>query len=354
MARPRKPWYRADRGAWYVEVDGKQVPLGPHPDAFPAPQKSKGGWNPPPPIAAAFGRLMEPKGDAPEPPSPKDSIVSLLGAYLDWTEAHKSPATYALRRHFLASFVKFRGVKVLRPDRVTVDLVEAWLNAYPKWKASRRHATLCVLAAFNWAVKRGKVARNPVAAIEVPAQTRVLAYLSADRRKVIFDATNDAAFRDVLTALAETGCRPGEISAVTAADVNLGAGVWVLRRHKTGEKTGKPRTVYLTDAMVALSKELTARNPAGPLFLNYRKRPWNKNSIRCRFRKLRARFPAFGHFTAYSYRRAFVTDALERGVDVVQVAELVGHAGTDMVMRHYNQIHERVAHMRAMAAKAAG
>ncbi len=188
----------------------------------------------------------------------------------------------------------------------------------------------------------------------MPAQTRVLAYLTAGQRRELFDATKDAAFRAVLAALAETGCRPGEVAAVTAADADLAAGVWVLRRHKTAGKTGKPRTVYLTDAMVTLSKELIARNPAGPLFLNSRKRPWNINSVRCRFRTLRARFPAFGHFTAYSYRRAYVTAALERGVDVVQVAELVGHAGTDMIMRHYNQTHERVAHMRAMAAKATG
>jgi integrase len=158
----------------------------------------------------------------------------------------------------------------------------------------------------------------------------------------------------VLTALSETGCRPGEISAVTAADVNLELGVWVLKAHKTGKKTGKPRVVYLTEAMVALTRKLMAKNPTGPLFLNYRKKPWNRNAIRCRFQAFWKLFPAFGHLTAYSYRRAFVTDALERGVDVVKVAELVGHSGTDMVMRHYNQLQQRVAHMREMAQKAAG
>ena len=139
-----------------------------------------------------------------------------------------------------------------------------------------------------------------------------------------------------------------------AADADLEAGVWTLREHKTGRKTGKPRTVYLTAAMAALTGELAALNPEGPLFLNYRKKPWNRNSIRCRFRALRKRFPAFGHFTATSLRRAFVTDALERGVDVAKVAELVGHTGTDMVMRHYHQLQERVKHMRDMAEKAVG
>ena len=57
MALPRKPWYRADRATWYVEVDGKQVPLGPHPHAFPTLQKSRRGWKPPPPIPRSGGSI---------------------------------------------------------------------------------------------------------------------------------------------------------------------------------------------------------------------------------------------------------------------------------------------------------
>jgi integrase len=42
-----------------------------------------------------------------------------------------------------------------------------------------------------------------------------------------------------------TGCRPGEIARVTAADVDVDRGLWVLKKHKTAKKTGKPRLVYL-------------------------------------------------------------------------------------------------------------
>jgi hypothetical protein len=39
LARPRKPWFRKERNAWFVEIDGRQVPLGEHPAAFPRPSK---------------------------------------------------------------------------------------------------------------------------------------------------------------------------------------------------------------------------------------------------------------------------------------------------------------------------
>ncbi|QDU21382.1 tyrosine-type recombinase/integrase [Urbifossiella limnaea] len=358
MARTRHPWYRRVRNAWFVEVDGKQVRLGEHPADAPGPRKSKntGLWNAPPSILKLFGELMGQRESEPSASAPRDSVVFLFGRYLGWTKKNKAEATYQQRRFFLRSFIRFRSVRSNPPNRITVDLVEHWLDAHPTWTASRRHAILCVLGAFNWAVnpKRRLLSVNPIAGIDVPPATRVRAYLTPEQRRVLFDATRDEAFRGFLTALSETGCRPGEVAAVTAADANLDLGVWTLEAHKTGRKTGKPRVVYLTDAMVGLTRRLAAQNQDGPLFLNSRGRPWNRNAIRCRFRVLRKRFPAFGHFTAYSYRRAFVTDALEKGVDVVKVAELVGHSSTDMVMRHYSQLQERVAHMREMAKKAAG
>lgn len=341
MARPRKPWFRSRTNEWCVTIDGTQVPL------------TKGRQN----KAEAereFHRLMSLRDEDADSQATSGSVVTLLGRFLGWVKKHKSDATYEGLRYYLRSFVRFKGIKTLPPHKVTIPLVERWLDSHPGWKASRRHAILSVLRAFNWAVKRGELNKNPIANIDVPAQKRVTTYLTAEQRTAIFNATKDRAFKNFMTALQETGCRPGEACAVEAKHVDLAAGVWVLPEHKTGNKTGKPRTVYLTRDMVNLTRELMVKNPEGPIFLNYRKRPWNRNAVRCRFRKLRASFPEFGHFSAYSFRRAFVTDALERGVGVAQVAELVGHVGTDMVMRHYNQLQERVKYMREMAEKAAG
>jgi integrase len=340
MARPRKPWFRKHHNDWCVTIDGSQVPL------------AKGFENKAYAVKE-FHRLMSVR-DEPEESAPQSTLLSLFGRFLGWIKKHKAPATYQQLRHFLKSFLAHKRVKSLRPTQVTVEMVEGWLEAHPKWTTSRRHGIRSLLHAFNWCVKRKLLAKNPIAGIEVPARTRITSYLTKEQRKTVYAAGRGKPFKNLLTALEQTGCRPGEVSAVTAADVDLQAGVWTLKQHKTGKKTGKPRTVYLTDAMVALTRELMATNPTGTLFLNQDKKPWTRQAIRCRFRNLRKKFPAFGHFTAYSFRRAFVTDALERGVDVAQVAELVGHTSTDMVMRFYSQLQERVQHMREMAQKAAG
>jgi hypothetical protein len=35
------PAYRASRDLWYVEIDGRQIPLGKHPEGLSEPKKSK-------------------------------------------------------------------------------------------------------------------------------------------------------------------------------------------------------------------------------------------------------------------------------------------------------------------------
>ena len=56
---------------------------------------------------------------------------------------------------------------------------------------------------------------------------------------------------------------------------------------------------------------------------------------------------------AYAYRHSFATDALVSGVGIAQVAELLGHTSTEMVMRHHSHIAGKIDHMREAAMKAA-
>jgi hypothetical protein len=48
-----------------------------------------------------------------------------------------------------------------------------------------------------------------------------------------------------------------------------------------------------------------------------------------------------------------VSDALQAGVGVAQVSELLEHTRTDQVMRHYSMIRERTEYMLKVARKAA-
>ena len=101
--------------------------------------------------------------------------------------------------------------------------------------------------------------------------------------------------------------------------MDLERGLWIFPEHKTKKKTGRPRVVYLTPAMVALTTRLVEEHPTGPLFRGPRNgSPFTRNGIRCRFRRLRKKLPHLKGVISYTFRHSFATDALEKGVGVVQ------------------------------------
>ncbi len=210
-----------------------------------------------------------------------------------------------------------------------------------------------VKRAFNWAVEEEHIAKSPIAHVRKPKPLARQRILDPGERELILNSIRDQAFKDFVTAL-QTGARPGEIARVSAAEVFIEQGMWILEKHKTAKKTGKPRVIYLTPPMIVLTRKLMAKNPEGRLFLNRNRKPWTKNAIRLRFKRLRERFPQLKGVVAYTFRHSFATDALERGVPDADVAELMGHEGTEMLHAYYSKLSQKRAHLQEAARRATG
>jgi integrase len=164
-------------------------------------------------------------------------------------------------------------------------------------------------------------------------------------------AIPDRPFRDLLTALWESGARPGEVMGLTADRVDLERGQWRVvnkTRRKTREKV---RLIELTPRLVELSSRLLAEHPEGLLFRNTKGGPWTRHLVAHRFGRLRRRLGFGPEATAYSLRHQYITDALEQGVPIATVAELVGHKDTNMISRVYSKLSQRRRHLKDAAGK---
>jgi integrase len=374
----RQPWFRTSKAAWYVELDGRQRLLGKHPEGAPPPKKSPrtGIWNAPREIQAAFRKLM----DAHErqealKTDPRrvlarevcDRFLSVVCPYLDEPPAKQPKAsdpqpplrpnpthdvrTYWWYRKYLQSFCDLHGnvrASELKPLHLT-----GWLDANPGWQASRRHAIIAVKRCFKWADEEGVIDRNPFRAVKKPAVGRRDRLLTPAEKTEILETIKDKPFREFVFALYETGCRPSEVARVTAANFDAERGLWVFAQHKTRKRTGKPRVVYLTPAMVELTKALVAKYPSGPLFRgNRNKKAFSRNGIRCRFRRLREKLPHLKGVVSYTARHTYTNEALCNGVGLLEVAELLGHSSTEMVEQHYAHLDQKTQHMLEVAKKA--
>ena len=57
-------------------------------------------------------------------------------------------------------------------------------------------------------------------------------------------------------------------------------------------------------------------------------------------------------YSLYTFRHSWCTHALERGVDAVTVAVLMGHRDTTMISRFYSHLMQRRDHLREAVRKA--
>ena len=220
--RTAKPWYRSANDTWYVWHRGQQIPLAKG-------KRSKRD------AEAAFHQLMAaiptPSEAGSQTPSPVEAIgqsllvAELLDQFLDWVKFNLD--CFDLYQQVLQKFALGCGqltIAELKPIHVS-----NWLSKKTTWGPTTRNRIIGIIKrAFNWAVDQGLLDQNPLRRLKKPPSLRRERILSPEEREKMLAAASDQAFRDLLIALQDTGARPGEIRQVTAANVHLDHGVWVL------------------------------------------------------------------------------------------------------------------------------
>ena len=161
---------------------------------------------------AAFYRAMA-AVEGGLPAAAELSVARLCDLFLDHAQVHCQPKTYKLYRHFLQSFCDRHATLLaaaVKPFHVT-----KWLDAHPTWKSGRWHAISALKRAFSWAADEGVLPASPIARVKKPPLPTRQRVLSVEERQAVLDAIPDESFRDLVFALLETGCRPGEVAAVS-------------------------------------------------------------------------------------------------------------------------------------------
>ncbi|HYH67479.1 MAG TPA: hypothetical protein VD866_22470, partial [Urbifossiella sp.] len=275
MARTPKPWFRDDRQAYFVTVNGTRHNLGPDKkEAF-----------------RRFHELMA--ADPVALPLPQPVVPSALTVgqvfekFLDWCQQHRSHRTYEWTRDHIQRFcdhlpaVQTMPARDLRPFHV-VEFVDSRTGWGPNHK---RGAIVSLTRPFNWAAKLGYIDTSPVRGIEKPqAEKRDSRMTPADFDRLI-GFVKDQAFRDLLTFAYEAGCRPQEVRVVEARHLKLDQyRVEIPPAEAKGKR--RWRVIYLSPKAAEIVSRLAALRPEGPLFLNVDGNPWKAQAIVCRFQRL--------------------------------------------------------------------
>ena len=254
----------------------------------------------------------------------------------------------------LAAFLERQGVT--RAGDITHRLVRGFLvelNGRGLKKATRARYLAAVRAFTRFLLQQGVLSSDPASAVRTPAHRRPLPIQLAESE---VDALISAAQTPRDTAILETlyggGLRVSELVGLDRDDVDLKNGIARVR--------GKGRKERLAPlgggAARAIANYLAQRRRVPdprPVFLN---RTGERLGVRSVHRLLRAcalRAGIDARTTPHTLRHSFATHMLDRGADLREVQELLGHKNivttqiyTHVSMERLKRVYEK-AHPRA-------
>ena len=204
-------------------------------------------------------------------------------------------------------------------------------------RATANRVLTILKAALNHAFREGKVPSDD-------AWRRAKAFKGADAARLRYLGEQEArrllnacppAFRRLVRAALESGCRYGELIRLKIRDFHPDAPSLQI----VDAKSGRPRHVPLDQQAAAFFIGLCAGRSGGETMLvRDDGRPWGASHQQ---RPLAAACQA-GHIepsvTFHGLRHTWASQRIMRGLPVMVAAQVLGHSDTRMVERHYGHL----------------
>lgn len=323
-------------------------------------------------------RIFTP-GDAGQPTV---TVADVVKIFLEEKTLRLRSGAYSQERYnktefYLESFCCQVG-KLTIADCRNHDITR-WLLVHEEWISphTKNDAVGAVIGCFRWAESERHIDRNPYRrprglwdtprpreAIE-PDEVRKILNLAREHSGKRGKRKNPSskAFRNAVWFLWETGCRTCEMRELLWDEIDWGAGVARLTKHKT-DRTGEDRVIPLTDRALRLLRWLAKGRSRsrrgnkggleGVVFPNGRGRPWTRRTFGRMFRKYADKAGVRSCVSAYCLRHGFCVGALDNGLGERQIADIMGQASTKYVSWYGRSTRKKADYLRKMAEKARG
>ncbi len=263
-----------------------------------------------------------------------------------WLLGYDSARTRQAYRRDLADWLAFLdrfGIPPFGAVRAHIDAYARELGEVRGQSPATVARRLSALASFySYAVGEGVIPRSPLAHVRRPkvatdspstgfAREELAAILAgAERRTGSRQGRRNFV---LLSLLAYTGCRVGEVLGADVTDLDTERGHRVLRIRRKG---GSRARVALAPVVSRALDAYLAGRGSGPLFVTSSGRRLDEPAA---WRMVRSAARAAGLATAgrvnpHSFRHAFVTLARDAGAPLEDVQDAVGHADPRTTRRY--------------------
>ncbi|MCC6355221.1 MAG: tyrosine-type recombinase/integrase [Verrucomicrobiae bacterium] len=277
-----------------------------------------------------------------------DGMACSYREYLAGLEARGfAPPTINNRRLSLIGFIRWcEGLGIRQPGDVTASVLEgyrSWLalrrrrDGQPLAAITQRERLVAVRDYLGWLCRRGVLAGNPAADLELPrpSHTLPLSPLSDPQVARVLaqpDTATPLGLRDraILETLYSTGIRRSELAGLSAADLDPARRTLFVRRGKgrrdrvvpLGERALRWIGRYLDKARPAMAGERTET----ALFLSAQGDGGISPGYLSRLVTGYLRRAGIAKGGCHRFRHACATLMLENGADIRFIQQLLGHA----------------------------
>lgn len=230
---------------------------------------------------------------------------------------------------------------------ITTSDIRQYLANNTHVMASTSSKKLSVIKSFfSWLVDEEIILRNPAARIKQMKQPKRLPKaLTATELEMLREACTSLRERAMVEVMYSTGCRLSEVSNMRKKEIN-----WSSGSLKVIGKGNKERVVYLNPkAQFHLNNYLEeceyGENECEFLFSTERRpyRQMKAKTIQDAINKIAERTSIEKNVTPHVFRHTMATLAMENGIELGDLQQLLGHESANTTLR-YAQVSEERKH----------
>ena len=275
-----------------------------------------------------------------------EDLTALLGSWeLALRAERKSPQTVKAYgdgvRRFLAWSLEAGRAPLL--DRSTLSAFTAGLLDSGAEPATARSRQLAVRRFSAWLADEGEIPRDELIGVKAPkldqkvveplsdAQLKALIVACSKTGNQLWDRRDEALVR----FMAETGCRAGEVAAMLLPDVDLAAGIAIVRRGKGGRGRSVPFGPQTTRALDRYVRARRAHRLAGSdlLWLGDRGKAFSYDALH-KTLAMRASLAGIDGFHPHRLRHTAAHRWLAAGGSEGGLMAVAGWTRPDMLLRY--------------------
>ena len=228
-------------------------------------------------------------------------------------------------------------------QRITTDDIRQYLTTYQMQRKSSK-VTIDnirrILATFySWLEDEDYIVKSPVRRIHKVKTAKVIKETYTDEALEQM-RDNCSSLRDlaIIDLLASSGMRVGELVALNRDDINFNE-----RECVVFGKGNKERLVYFdARTKIHLQNYLDNRTDVNPALFVTLRAPYNRlqiGGVEMRLRQLGRRL-SIPKVHPHKFRRTLATSAIDKGMPIEQVQQLLGHQKIDTTM-HYVMVKQQ-------------